>query len=65
METKPNLVKEAITHPIAKIKLTPSTKHTNHKHINFKRINPSELHQTRVDHWINKGILKELKQKIQ
>ena len=37
METKPNVVKEAITHIIVKIKLTQSTKQTNHKHLKVKK----------------------------
>ena len=71
METKNNVVEEAIPHPIAKIKFTPSMKQTNHKHLKVKNINPLAINQTRVDHWINQGnwinqgIIKELKQKTQ
>ena len=65
METKPNVVDEAITHPIAKSKLTPKTKQNNHKHIKVKKINPSAINQTKLYHWMNQGLLKELKQKTQ
>ena len=43
METKPNVVKEAITPPIEKNKLTQSMKQTNHKHIKVKQINLSAM----------------------
>ena len=64
METKPNVVKEAITHPIEKIELTQSRKKKNHKHLKAKKLNPSAINLTKVDHrinqrnWINQGLLK-------
>ena len=60
-EAKPNVVKEDITHTIAKTILAQSTKQRNHKHLKLKKINPSAINQTKVDHWINQGLLKELK----
>ena len=71
METKPNVVKEAITPFIEKIILTQSMKQINHKHLKVKKINPSAINQTKVDHlinqvhWKNQGLLKALKQKTQ
>ena len=71
METKPNVVDEAITHPTGKNKLDTVNKKTNQKHIKVKNINPSAMNQTRVYHWINQGhwinlwLIKELKQKTQ
>ena len=46
-------------------------KHTNHNHLKVKKINPSAINKTRVYHWINRvhwinqGLLKELKLKTQ
>ena len=57
--------------PLKKIKFTPSTKQTNPKHLKVKKLNASAMNQTKVyhwinqGHWINKGLLKELKQKTQ
>ena len=47
--SKPSLI------PLQQIKFTQSTKQTNHKHIKGKYINPSAINHTKVDHWINKG----------
>ena len=71
METEPNVVEKAITHHTKKIKLTPKTKQTNHKHLKVKKINLSAMNQTKVYHWINQcnwinqGLLKEMKLKTQ
>ena len=52
-----------------KIQLTQSTKQTNRKHLKVKRTNLGATNQTNVwnwinqGHWINKELLKELKQK--
>ena len=64
MEKNPYVVKEAITPPIEKIILTQSKKQINHKYLKEKKLNPSEINQTKVNHLINQGLIKELKQKI-
>ena len=48
-QSKPSLI------PLQQINLTQSTKQTNQKHIKVKKINPSAMNQTKVDHWINQG----------
>ena len=46
-------------------------KQTNHKHIKVKKINLSAMNETKLYHWINQvhwinqGLLKELKLKTQ
>ena len=57
--------------PLQKIKLTQSTKQKKHEHLKVKKINPSAINYTKVDHWINQvdwinhGLLKEPKHKTQ
>ena len=71
MGTKPNMMKEAITPPIAKNKIDTVNKTDKPQPYKSKRINPSAMNQTKVDHWINQvhwinqGLLKEPKQKTQ
>ena len=70
METKTNVVEKAITHCMKKI-IYAIKKKINHKHLKVKDINLSALNQTRVYHWINKvhwinqGLIRELKHKTQ
>ena len=65
MRTKSNFVKEDITPDIAKNSIDTVKKQRNHKHPKEKQINPEEINLTKVNYWINQGLLKELKQKTQ
>ena len=59
------MVKEAITPPIVKKKIDTINKTGKPQASKRKNINPSEINQSKVNHWINQGLLKELKQKTQ
>ena len=65
------MVKEAITHPIAKDKIDTVNETDKPKACKSKKINQSEKNNTKLDHWINqghcinKGLLKELKNNTQ
>ena len=71
METRPNVVDEAITHPISNNKIDTINKTDKTQCSKSKKINPSAMNQTKVYHWINQrrwineGLLKELKYKTQ
>ena len=45
--------------------LTHSTKQRNHKHPIKSQIHAAAINKTKVNYWINQGVLKELKQKTQ
>ena len=55
METKPNLVKEAITHTIEKNKIDTFNITDKPQESKSKKISSSAINQTRLDHCINKG----------
>ena len=63
MGTKPNIAKEAITPPIAKRRLTHSTKKINHNNPIKKKIHPAAINMTKEDNWMNLGLIKELTHK--
>ena len=65
MGIKPNVVKEAITPPIAKNNIDTIKKHINHNNPIKNQIHPEAINPTKVDHWMNKGLLKELTQETQ
>ena len=65
MGTKLNVVKEAITPPISKNNIDTVNIIEKPQASKIKKINPSEINQTKVNHWINQGLLKELKHKTQ
>ena len=56
MEIKPNVVKKSITPSIAK---------NNIDKVNKTEKPQASINQAKANHWINQGILKELKQKTQ
>ena len=62
METKPNVAREAITPSIVKnnIDTVKKIEKPQPSKIN-KKINPSAINQKKLNHLINKGLLKELK----
>ena len=64
MGTKPNVVKEAITPPIVKNNIDTVNK-TEKSQALKKQINPAAINLTNVNHWINKGLLKEVRQRSQ
>ena len=63
MGTKPNVVKESNTPPIVKKNIDRVNEQRNHKHPIKKLILPAEINLTKVNYWINNGLLKELTQK--
>ena len=65
MGTKPNEVKEAITPLIAKNNIDTVKKQINHKHPIKQQIHTAAINLTKVNHWINQGLLKEVTQKTQ
>ena len=65
MGTKHNEVKGAITPTIAKNNIDTVNKTEKSQASKRKQINPSAINLTRVNYWINQGLLKELKQKTQ
>ena len=68
METKPNVVEKSITHRKEKNKIDAIKETDKPQASQSKNINLSAMNQTKVYHWINKGhwinqgLLKELKQ---
>ena len=64
MGTRPNVVKESITPTITKKNIDTVKKQRNNKHLK-KWKHPAAMNMTKVNHWINKDLLKELKQKTQ
>ena len=64
MGTKPNVMKEAINPPIEKNNIDIVNK-TEKLKASQKKIHPAAINMTKVNHWINQGLLKELKQKTQ
>ena len=71
MQTKRNVAEKAITNHKGKKNLALLTKQTNIKHFKAKKIHIYTMNQTRIWHWINKGhwinqgLLKQMKQKKQ
>ena len=61
METKPNMVKEATTPPIAQNKIGTVNETDKPQAYKRKKIHPSAINQKKIDHWINQGLLKALK----
>ena len=61
MGTKHNVVKEAITPPIAKIILTQSKKQINHNHPKQMEIHPAAINLINLNHWENQSLLKNSK----
>ena len=55
-------MKEAITPPIAKKKIDTFNKTKNHKHPMKQQIQPEAINLTKLNHQINQGLLKEMKQ---
>ena len=65
MRIKPNVVQVAITPFIAKnniytVKITEKQQASKRK-----KINSSAINKTKVNNWMNQGLIKELKQKTQ
>ena len=50
MKKKPNVVKEAITPPIAKNKIDKVNKKRNHKHTLKQYLHPEAISTTRLNH---------------
>ena len=65
MRTKLNVVKEAITTPAEKKNIETVNKAEKPQAPKRKKIDPSAINMTKVNHWINQGLLKELKQNTQ
>ena len=63
MGTKPNEVKEAITPHITKKNIDIVNKTDKSQASNEKQIHPAAINLTTVNHWINKGLIKELTHK--
>ena len=59
------MVKEDITPPIAKNNIDTVKKTDKSLASKRKKINPSAINMTKVNHWINQGLRKELKQNTQ
>ena len=64
-KTKSTAVKEAITPTIAKRDFETVNKTEIPQASRIKKINTSAINQTKVNHWINQGIIEELKEKTQ
>ena len=62
---KHNVVKEAIPPPIAKKNIDTVNKIEKPQESKRKKYKPSSINQTKVNYWMNKGLLKELKHKTQ
>ena len=63
MGTKPNVVKEAVTPPIAKNSFDTGNKTDKSQASKYIYMHPESIKMTKVNHWINQGLRKELKQK--
>ena len=58
---KNHVVKEAITPPIVKKKIDTINKTGKPQASKRKKINPSEINKSKVNHWINQGLLQKLR----
>ena len=65
MEKKSHVVKEDITPPIAKNNIDTVNKTEKPQAFKRKKINPSAINQKKLNRWMNKVLLKYLKQKTQ
>ena len=63
MGTKPNVVKESVTPPIAKNSFDTGNKTDKSQASKNIYMHPASIKMTKVNHWINQGLRKELKQK--
>ena len=61
--TEPNVLKESITPPIAKNSIETVNKTEKSQASRRKWIHPAAINITKLNHWINQGLLKELKHK--
>ena len=64
-EQKPDVARESINTTTEKKNIDKVNKSQKPQASKIKKINPSEINQSKVNHWINQGLLKELKQKTQ
>ena len=66
MREKPTVAREGITPPMVKNNIYIVKQNRETTSIQKKtNKNPSEINKTKVHHWMNQGLLKELKHKTQ